>query len=109
MLDQLTDGLDFPAPSPWRRAVVFTGAFAFAAIGSLAYVYTQTPQYRAVSRLHITAAQGVAEPETARTPTLKQMPQSFLTEIQVLTSRPLIEDTLDRLRKVGPVPDLGPD
>ena len=35
--------------------------------------------------------------------------KSFLTEVQVLTSRPLLQDVVDRLRTGGGLPDLGPD
>jgi hypothetical protein len=34
---------------------------------------------------------------------------SFLTEVQILTSRPLLQNVLDRLKQNGAIPDLGGD
>jgi len=96
-----------------RRALVFTGAFLAAAAASLIFTFSRPAEYRAAARLHIV-------PTTAPTiPAFEGMagsPQpaprdasSFLTEVQVLTSRPLLGDVVQGLRDSGPMPDLGAD
>ncbi len=100
-------------PSPRRsrrRALAFVCAFISALVGSLTYVYTRPAEYRAVARLQIAPAAAVTQPSDAKgTPTVVTDAKSFLTEVQVLTSRPLLQDVVERLKNDGPVPDLGPD
>ena len=93
-----------------RRAIVFAAVFLPAVIGSLVYVYTRPPEYRAVARLQISPASVVTQPaEATDTPTLAPDPQGFLSEVQALTSRPVLQDAVQRLRKNGALPDLGSD
>ena len=102
--------IDMRAPSSRRRAVVFCSAFLPAAAASLTYVYTRPAEYRAVARLHISPASIVTQPTEAKdTPTVATDAKSFLTEVQVLTSRPLLQDVVERLKSGGTLPDLGPD
>jgi uncharacterized protein involved in exopolysaccharide biosynthesis len=102
--------LNRPAPSSRRRAVAFFAAFLPAAAASLIWVYSQPPEYRAVARLQISPAAGVAQATEARdAPAVVTDVKSFLTEVQVLTSRPLLQDVIDRLQHSGELPDLGPD
>jgi succinoglycan biosynthesis transport protein ExoP len=89
---------------------VFSCAFLPAVAASLTYVYTRPPEYRAVARLQISPAAVVTQPTEAKdAPAVTTDAKSFLTEVQVLTSRPLLQDALERLRSDGAALDLGPD
>jgi uncharacterized protein involved in exopolysaccharide biosynthesis len=102
--------LNAPTPSPRRRAVVFSLAFVPAAFASLIYVYTQPPEYRAMARLRISPAAVVTQATDAKdAPAVVTDTKSFLTEVQVLTSRPLLQDVVGRLKTSGGLPDLGAD
>src|ERR1700688_2603748 len=93
-----------------RRATVFLCAFIPALAASLTYVYLRPAEYRAVARLHIAPAAAVTQPTEAKdTPTVTTDAKSFLTEVQVLTSRPLLQNVLERLKSDDALPDLGPD
>ena len=93
-----------------RRAIVFCAVFLPAVTASLVYVFTRPPEYRAVARLQISPASVVTQPSDAKdAPTVATDAKSFLTEVQTLTSRPLLQDVLDRLKGDGGLPDLGPD
>jgi polysaccharide biosynthesis transport protein len=93
-----------------RRAVAFLVAFVPAAAASLIWVYSQPPEYRAVARLQISPAAAVAQATEAKdAPAVVTDAKAFLTEVQVLTSRPLLENVIDRLKRSGDLPDLGPD
>jgi uncharacterized protein involved in exopolysaccharide biosynthesis len=90
--------------------VVFSCAFFPALAASLTYVYTRPPEYRAVARLQISPAAVVTQPTEAKdTPAVATDAKSFLTEVQVLTSRPLLQDVLERLEHGEGLPDLGAD
>ena len=102
--------IDIRGRSSRRRALVFCCAFLPAAAASLLWVYTRPPEYRAVARLQISPAATVTQPTDAKdTPAMATDAKSFLTEVQVLTSRPLLEDVVKRLRSAGALPDLGAD
>ena len=75
----------------------------------MTYVYTRPAEYRAVARLQISPAGIVAEGNDARAPALQGDPKSFLTEVQVLTSRPLLEEVVKRIKNEGKLPSLGQD
>ena len=84
-----------------RRAVVFCCAFFPAVAASLTYVYTRPAEYRAVARLRISPAAVVTQPTEANdTPTVSTDAKSFLTEVQVLTSRPLLQDAHARILRL---------
>jgi uncharacterized protein involved in exopolysaccharide biosynthesis len=86
-----------------RRAVVFLVTLVFALAASLTYVYMRPAEYRAMARLQIAPAAAVTQPTSTKdTPTVATDAKSFLTEVQVLTSRPLLQDVLDRLKESGP-------
>jgi uncharacterized protein involved in exopolysaccharide biosynthesis len=90
--------------------MVFSLAFLPAATASLIYVYTQPPEYRAMARLHISPAAVVTQATDAKdAPAVVTDAKSFLTEVQVLTSRPLLQDVVGRLKTSGGLPDLGAD
>jgi succinoglycan biosynthesis transport protein ExoP len=92
------------------RILVFSCTFILACAVSLGYVYTRPAEYRAVARLQISPAESVAESNDAKSsPGLQNDPKSFLTEVQVLTSRPLLEEVVKRIKMEGKLPDLGQD
>jgi polysaccharide biosynthesis transport protein len=102
--------IEFRSRSSRRRAILFPCAFLLACAVSLTYVYTRPAEYRAVARLQISPASVVAESDDAKAqPSVKDDPKSFLTEVQVLTSRPLLQEVAQRLRRNGSLPDLGAD
>jgi uncharacterized protein involved in exopolysaccharide biosynthesis len=102
--------IGMPARSSRRRAVVFCLTFFPVAAASLIYVYTQPPEYRAVARLQISPAAAVSQATDAKdAPAVVTDTKSFLTEVQILTSRPLLQDVVRRLKSSGALPDLGPD
>ncbi|HXJ02438.1 MAG TPA: tyrosine-type recombinase/integrase [Micropepsaceae bacterium] len=73
-------------------------------------MYTRPAEYRAVARLEIKPAGVVAEAtDDTKSPGLQSDPKSFLTEVQVLTSRPLLEEVVKRLGREGKLPKLGQD
>ncbi len=90
------------------RIVVFSCSFILACAISLSYVYTQPAEYRAVARLQISPA-GIVPEASDTSPALQHDPQSFLIEVQVLTSRPLLEEVVKRIKDAGRLPNLGPD
>src|SRR6266852_2134798 len=93
-----------------RRAVVFLCALIPALAASLIYVYSRPAEYRAVARLHIAPAAAVTQPADAKdTPTITTDAKSFLTEVQVLTSRPVLKEVFERLKRADAPPDLSPD
>jgi polysaccharide biosynthesis transport protein len=98
--------VEVPVRPSRRRALVFAVAFLTAAAISLTYVYTLPAEYRTAARLQIVPASMAALSETDTKPTGDA---SFLTEVQVLTSRPLLTEVLDRLRSSDTLPYLGAD
>jgi len=93
-----------------RRLITFVGALLFALAGGLVYVYARPSEYRATARLKIAPAAMVSEAsDTKSTPSVGTDAKSFLSEVQILTSRPLLETAFERLREKGPGPDLGAD
>ena len=102
-----------------HRLVVFSCVcLAVLALG-LTYTVMQPVEYQTTARLEITPASTTPAPadDTAGAKTGAERgggaargPHSFLTEVQVLTSRPLIEEVVERLSKSGGLPaDIGSD
>ena len=92
-----------------RRRRVFLGTLTIALALSLAFTWLRPPEYRATALLQITAAsespalRGAAgsAPESAK---------PFLTEVQVLTSRPILEAVAAQLQGDGrDLSGFGPD
>jgi uncharacterized protein involved in exopolysaccharide biosynthesis len=84
-----------------RRIAVFSTVFLLGCALSAAYAIFRPAEYRAVARLEI-ASPPNALAENGR--------KSFLTELQVLTSRPVLEKAVARLGNSDDVSkDLGPD
>jgi polysaccharide biosynthesis transport protein len=97
-----------------RRLLVFLGVFAPACVVSLSYTFLRAPEYRALSILKIIPGSDAPRPiETVTGQPAEQVAESakpFLTEVQVLTSRPVLEETITRLARNGyDVSSLGPD
>ncbi len=93
----------------WRRWIVFLAVFIVSAGASLAYVFSRVPEYRAAARIEISPARTIGEGDQTRPPSLQDQPASFLTEVQTLTSRPIIEEALNRLGQTVGITGLGPD
>jgi len=101
---------DDPERVSRRRILVFSGALLLACAVSLAYVYLRPPEYRAVALMQISPPEMVAESnDGTKTPDMLSDPKSFATEVQVLTSRPLVGEAVRRLKAAGRLPDLGRD
>ena len=101
-----------------RRLVVFSCVFSAALALGLAYTVMQPAEYRATARLEIIPAKAApASADTASATTgadtrgpVERGSKPFLTEVQVLTSRPLVEEVVGRLSKSGDLPrDIGSD
>src|SRR5262249_44776683 len=84
----------------------------------LAYTLMRPAEYQAAARLQImpAAATPATVTQTAGVPQLETRAaeergsKSFLTEVQILTSRPLIEDVVGQLTRSGDLPaDIGSD
>lgn len=104
--------LDFPPrPSYRRRILVFALVFIVAAGASLGWDYSRPAIYRAEARLQITPGSAEARPDPGKTiiATGEKDITPFLTEVQVLTSRPLLGEAIERLTKEGNMPAFGDD
>src|SRR5437764_8670523 len=93
-----------------RRVITFVCALLIALAGGLIYVYARPAEYRATARLKIAPAAMVSEAsDTKSTPSVGTDAKSFLSEVQILTSRPLLDTASERFREKGHGPDLGAD
>jgi len=93
-----------PAPRPRRvRLWLFLPVFLVAAGLALAYVWTRPPVYQASARLLLDWGGGAEAPDTA------EQEQQFLTQCQVLTSRPLLEKVAPQLGYLGEAATAGGD
>jgi polysaccharide biosynthesis transport protein len=105
------------ADSPWaaakqsnrRRLFVFLGTLMVALGISLAFTWLRPPEYRATARLEITPAVGGVSSGPAPTGATES-PRPFLTEVQALASRPVLERVATRLERSGEdLSAFGPD
>jgi len=83
-----------------RRLGVFLGVFLVVAIAGLVWDFSRPAEYRATARLQITpavltVAAGNADVGSANST------QQFFTEVQTLSSRPLLEQVAEGLRSAG--------
>jgi succinoglycan biosynthesis transport protein ExoP len=82
------------------RLLVFATVFVVVAVGGLLYVYSRPAEYRAGARLQITPAGKI--PDDANSPAVtSESASAFLTETQLLTARPSLEEVVTRVRSVG--------
>jgi len=108
------DDPDIPRahPSNRRRLAVFLPTLIVALVASLAYVWLRPAEYRATARIEITPAT-TAAPAAPTAPIVSAEGESarpFLTEVQILTSRPVLEEVATRLARGGQNPSqFGPD
>jgi uncharacterized protein involved in exopolysaccharide biosynthesis len=96
---------------PNRRLLSFLIVFVLVTALGLGYTFLRTPQYRATARLEIVPAEGlqarnaqvgVPQPASSQNERGTNAAASpFLTEIEFLTSRPLLEQLLERIRATG--------
>jgi len=96
-----------------RRLRVFLGVLLVTLATSLAYTFLRPAEYRATARLEITPGAGSlpsgAAPGQA-SEAAPESPKSFLTEVQVLTSRPVLERAVGLVQRAGrDLAALGPD
>lgn len=89
-----------------RRLLVFLGVFVAASVISLSYTFLRPAEYRAAARLNITPA---APLEPAAGPAAESA-KPLLTEVEVLVSRPVLEQAAARLGRGGlDLSAFGPD
>ena len=77
-----------------RRLLVFFGVFLLAAAASLAYVYLRPPIYLANARVQVTPS--TIGPSVASS-AARDGAQDFMVEMQILSSRPLLEKVARRI------------
>jgi polysaccharide biosynthesis transport protein len=83
-----------------RRLTVFLGVFCVACAIGLAWDFLRPAEYRATARLQITPA-SYAPPAMAPNAAAQDSTRPFLTEVQTLSSRTLLEQVADRMRNSG--------
>jgi succinoglycan biosynthesis transport protein ExoP len=91
-----------------RRLIVFLPTLVVALVASLGYVWLRPAEYRATARIEITPGT-TAAPNAPNAPIMNSEPESarpFLTEVQILTSRPVLEEVATRLARGGQNPSL---
>jgi polysaccharide biosynthesis transport protein len=92
-----------------RRLTVFLGVLCVASAIGLAYDFSRPAEYRATARLQITPA-SYAPPAMAPSAASQDSTRPFLTEVQALSSRSLLEQVAERLIQAGQdLSALGPD
>ena len=113
-----------PSPSARtnrRRLLVFLGVFALSCILSLSYTFVRPAEYRALARIQITPASSAPPPISITTSASNvsaadgQTNQGsdgtkpLLTEVEVLASRPVLEQAIERLKANYNLSSLGLD
>jgi uncharacterized protein involved in exopolysaccharide biosynthesis len=83
-----------------RRIVVFASVFLVCALASLAYTFARPAIYQATAKVQVTPQ--VKSP-TNDTAAQQDNNQAFLVEMQVFSSRPLLEKVVARLKERGQV------
>jgi polysaccharide biosynthesis transport protein len=91
-----------------RRRRVFLSTLAIALAFSLGFTWLRSPEYRATALLEITPAS--ESPAPRGTAGVRESAKPFLTEVQVLTSRPVLEAVATSLEHDGrDLSAFGPD
>ena len=103
-----SDVIELAEYHPWRRGIFFLLGFAVCAVAAAASLYPRAPEYVAVSQLRISPA-GSTATDSANATTPRNNLVAFLTEVQVLTSRSVLEDAVTRLKQAGGLSGLGVD
>ncbi len=86
-----------------RRLLVFFGVFLLAAAASLAYVFVRPPIYLANARVQVTPSTMGAS-VAASAASARDGAQDFMVEMQVLSSRPLLEKVVRRMADASAPP-----
>jgi len=104
------DALPTPvAKANRRRLLVFLGTLIVALAVSLTTTWLRPAEYRASARLEITPSTG-SLPSGPAPSNAPESARPFLTEVQVLTSRPVLEAVAARLERSGKsLAVIGPD
>ena len=101
-----------------RRRLVFLGVFTLACVLSLSFTFLRPAEYRAEARVQITPAAAAPRtvfmaagqaPVPAAGNQASESAKPFLTEVQVLTSRPVLQQAIERLRPNYDLSSLGAD
>lgn len=93
-----------------RRLRVFLATLIVALGVSLAYTWLRPPEYRASARLDITPGTGSLTSARTQATGADEPMRPFLTEVQVLSSRPVLEEVAQRLQRAGEdLSAMGPD
>ena len=93
-----------------RRLRAFLSVFIAALVLGLTWNFLRPAEYRATARLQITPASASLPAEARTTSPTTDSNLPFLTEVQALSSRRLIEQVANRLREAGhDLSSLGPD
>ncbi|WP_114969010.1 GumC family protein [Rhodoferax ferrireducens] len=98
-------------PTPRSRAMrhrifIFSGVFVLCLLVSLSYTFLRSPIFMANARVLVTPAERVALRDTPAVPDAKP---DFLSEVQILTSRPLLEKVVKKLQELGHLKGLDAD
>ncbi len=99
------DGLRTGQGGPGRRLIAFGVVFVIVSLAGLGYTFLRAAEYRATARAEIVPAEDleVRAPENGASGAGAEVdvPVSFLGELQVLTSRPLLARLLHQLHTAG--------
>src|SRR5690242_13947290 len=103
LINRLPSWLSESAPTPtknWRLAV-FAAVFICTAVGGLIINYSRTAEYRAGARLEIIPAEKIPGDTVPAVAPSSGPDSAFLTEVQLLTTRPALEDLAGRAQRAG--------
>ena len=92
-----------------RRLLVFLSVFVVSAAAALGYTFLRPAEYRATARIELTLG---SEPERVEPASgmSGNRPKPLLTEVEVLASRPVLDEVVARLRGAGEdLTAFGPD
>ncbi len=104
-----------------RRLLVFLGVFALTCLISLSYTFLRPAEYRASALIQITPASSAPPPvsiatspsavyaEDRQASQVSDGTKHLLTEVEVLTSRPVLEQAIERLKANYDLSFLGRD
>ena len=98
-----------------RRLTVFSATFLLVAVAGLVWCFSRAPTYLSAARVQVNPGQVQVEQVVATGATLgANTSRTLLTELQVLTSRPMVEQAVASLKSAGdvmtkPMETLTPD
>lgn len=89
-----------------HRVLVFSGVFLLCLLVSLSYTFMRSAIYMANARVQITPSERLVLSDTA---TAQDETPAFLLEVQILSSRPLLEKVVKKLQEQGYLKGLDAD